>query len=132
MRSHGVPEFPDPDSQGAVQFSGVDPTSPQFVAAQKACAKYGDGGGSPASPAQQQKALAAALKYSQCMRSHGISDFPDPTAQAGGGIAIRIDAGRNSDLNPNSPLFRTAQKACQSLGPGGGKLTSGSGGVAAG
>jgi hypothetical protein len=34
MRSHGVPNFPDP---GASLPSGVNPQSPAFQAAQQAC-----------------------------------------------------------------------------------------------
>ena len=39
MRTHGYPSFPDPDSQGAFDFSGgsVDPNSSQFQAAMTAC-----------------------------------------------------------------------------------------------
>jgi hypothetical protein len=44
MRTHGVPSFPDPTfSGGAVQLKsvggagGIDPGSPQFQAAQRAC-----------------------------------------------------------------------------------------------
>jgi hypothetical protein len=41
MRKHGVPNFPDPNSQGAIvasQGSNWNPSSPQFQAAQKVCA----------------------------------------------------------------------------------------------
>jgi len=54
MRSHGVPSFPDPTSNGGgVGFSlrGVDPNSPQFQRAQTACQRYSPfPGGGPASP----------------------------------------------------------------------------------
>ncbi|MCU1494615.1 MAG: hypothetical protein JWO62_2379 [Acidimicrobiaceae bacterium] len=128
MRTHGVPNFPDPDGQGRVQFSGVDPNSASFQGAQRACAKDEPSGGKPPTAAQTQQALAQALKYSQCMRSHGLADFPDPQTSPGGGIGIRISikGGQTSDLNPNNPLFQSAQKACQSIMPGGGKLRSGS------
>ena len=128
MRSHGVANFPDPDARGQVQLSGVNPTSPSFEAAQRACAKYSPGGGKPPSAAQQQKAIAGALKFSQCMRNHGITDFPDPQVSSSGGrvgIRISLKASRGSDLNPNSPQFQAAQKACQSLMPGGAKARSG-------
>jgi hypothetical protein len=39
MRSHGVPDFPDPTfSNGNIGQRGIDPRSPQFEAAGKACA----------------------------------------------------------------------------------------------
>ncbi len=51
-----------------------------------------------------------------CMRAHGIKDFLDPTSDG----RISINAGPGSDLNPNNPLFQTAQNACAGLLPGGG------------
>ncbi len=121
MRSHGVPNFPDPNGQGGVVMRGIDPNSPQFAAAQKACAKYGGPGGNKhPSAAQQQEMIAQALKFSQCMRSHGLTDFPDPSVGPNGGVGISIRAGKtrtgqSSNLNPNNPLFQTAQKACQGI-----------------
>jgi hypothetical protein len=56
MRTNGVPDFPDPDANGAIQIKpgaggqlGLDPSDPKFQAAQKACARYqpaGPGAGS--------------------------------------------------------------------------------------
>jgi hypothetical protein len=41
MRTHGVPNFPDPGPNGETNFNGtgVDPNSPFFVSANKVCAK---------------------------------------------------------------------------------------------
>jgi hypothetical protein len=39
MRDNGVPNFPDPDSNGGFALS-TDPNTPQFKAAATACAKY--------------------------------------------------------------------------------------------
>jgi hypothetical protein len=58
------------------------------------------------------------LAYARCMRSHGISDFPDPST-AGGGIGFSWQGGPGSDLNPNNPRFEAAKQGCQSLLPGG-------------
>jgi hypothetical protein len=51
---------------------------------------------------------ANAIKFSQCMRQHGISDFPDPDSQ--GHLQLKITPG--SDMNPNNPQFKSAQQAC--------------------
>jgi hypothetical protein len=119
MRSHGVPAFPDPkaSSGGGMNLtigpgSGIDPSSPQFRAAQKTCQKLLPNGGK-ANPADQAKAQAQMLKFSACMRAHGLPDFPDPKI-SGGGIQLSIGKG----LDPNSPVFKAAQKACQSVMPG--------------
>jgi hypothetical protein len=59
------------------------------------------------------------VAYAQCMRGHGVSDFPDPTTPPGGGVAFSIHGGPGSDLNPNNPTFKTAKQACRALLPGG-------------
>ncbi len=112
MRSHGVPDFPDPTASGVVRLGArVDPSSPAFQAAQKACDKLlprGAKGGVP-SPAEQAKMQEGALKFSQCMRTHGVPSFPDPGVSGGG---VKIEKG--SGIDPNSPQFKAAQRTCQS------------------
>jgi hypothetical protein len=54
----------------------------------------------------------AILKFSQCMRSHGLTNFPDPVF-SGGGAQLRLSPA--SGLNPSSPAFKSAQAACGSL-----------------
>lgn len=123
MQKHGVPDFPDPNGQGQVTLKGVDPQSPSFETAQRACARYAPNGGKAPSAAQQQKMIAHALKFSECMRSHGISNFPDPEVSTNGAavsIGIRIRAG-GGNLSPQSPQFQAAQKACLGLLNGGAK-----------
>jgi hypothetical protein len=58
---------------------------------------------------------AQALKFSSCMRSHGEPNFPDPTF-SGGGVSLKISA--SSGIEPTSPQFQAAQKACQKNLPG--------------
>jgi len=62
------------------------------------------------------KGTGSPLAYSQCMRTHGIPDYPDPV-----GDKIELHGSPGSDLNPDSPQFQAAQKACQALQPRGGK-----------
>lgn len=59
------------------------------------------------------------IKFSECMRAHGVPNFPDPS---GGGGGFQIPNG----INPQSPAFQSAQKACGGLlGPrSGGKQGS--------
>jgi hypothetical protein len=122
MRSHGVPNFPDPQPSGgglvlAINSgSGLNPNAPQFKTAQKSCEKLLPNGGKP-DPASIAKDRAKMLKFSACMRSHGLADFPDPTVSEGG-VQLSLGDKRSSGLNPNSPVFQAAQKACQSLMPG--------------
>ena len=116
MRTHGVPDFPDPTIQanGSYSFSlppRPDLRSAQSQAARQACQSLLSGGGP--SQAQQREAMAAALAMAHCMRTHGIKDYPDPNAQ--GDIQIADKPG--SDLDPNNPLFKAANAACAHLMP---------------
>jgi hypothetical protein len=67
-------------------------------------------GGSPATAASAH--YNRSLRFSKCMRSHGVSSFPDPGA--GGGIQLSAGSG----INPFSPAFKAAQEACHRLLPG--------------
>jgi hypothetical protein len=117
MRSNGVADFPDPSGAGTISVDGLNPQSAQFQGAARVCRKLLPNGGQP-SPAEQAAALAQALKLSQCMRAHGITDFPDPKTAPGGGISMSLRFTPGSDLNPGSTLFEAAQKACHSNIPG--------------
>lgn len=118
IRSHGISNFPDPNSQGQISLrpsEGINISSPQYEAAQEACKSLQPGAGTPA---QQAQHTAAALKYSQCMRAHGVPNFPDPNGQ--GGFEIQPGAG----IDPNSPQYQSANRTCahfMSGTPGGGQ-----------
>lgn len=59
---------------------------------------------------------AKAVKFAECMRSNGLSAFPDPDASG----ALTIDAVANgSSLNTNSGTFKQALNACKNLEPAG-------------
>ncbi len=121
MRTHGEPEFPEP-TEGDIRIQnhnghGPNPESSRFQAAEKACSKYAPSKVAP-SPAQQAKLQESALKFSSCMRSHGVPNFPYPTF-SDGGARMKLKAGGANGIDPESPRFRAAQKACQSIAPGG-------------
>jgi hypothetical protein len=134
MRSHGVTSFPDPVAQagGGISLTikggagtDLDPNSSTFQAAQQACqsllpALKGGTTGGQVDPQVRQQALA----FSQCMRDHGVTDFPDPQFNGNGVI---LGGGGQVKIDPSSPTFQAAQQACQSLLPGsGGTIKSGS------
>jgi hypothetical protein len=114
MRAHGVPDFPDPNSNG--RFN-VDPhsASSQETAANHACHHLLTAGGRQADAAQQQHMLGQLVKYARCMRAHGVPNFPDPQTTNGG---VGENAGMGFDTgstNVNSPQFQAADHACHSL-----------------
>ena len=121
MRSHGVTNFPDPKIGGGgdlrVQASpngtavnGVAVNGPAFQTAMSACrSKLPNGGKGPPLDARRRQAM---LRFSQCMRAHGETNFPDPTFNGGG---ARLELSKSSGLDPSSPTFKAAQQACGSL-----------------
>ncbi len=130
MRSHGLPNFPDPGANGGIRISpgsGVNPASPAFQSAQSACSKLLPGGG-PGSGRPDPQAKAHMLALSACMRAHGVADFPDPRSgspptnpagysgvMATNGYFLAIP----SSINVRSPAFLQAAAACN-FGPRGG------------
>ena len=127
MRSHGVPNFPDLgdrgmqiqlSSNGVVSVNGMRLDGPAFQTAMQECrTKLPNGGRPPQLTASQRDAM---LRFSQCMRAHGVPNFPDPTFSGGG---VRIGFGPSSGINPQSPAFQKAQSDCHSI-TGGGILTA--------
>lgn len=82
MRDEGVREFPDPDASGTLTIetvangTSIDTDSASFQRAITACKDLEPAGftGFARTPEQQQ----AALKFAQCIRDNGVTDFPDP------------------------------------------------------
>jgi subtilase family serine protease len=66
---------------------------------------FGSSGGSAAPGSATYR---AELAYAQCMRSHGLPNFPNPNPSGGPGSHFRVNA------NPSSPAAR-ANDACEHL-----------------
>jgi hypothetical protein len=119
MRTHGVPDFPDPSADGNFRLPvGTNRSSPAFAACQKLLP--GGSGGPGSGPPPTAAALAQMLKVSQCMRRHGIADFPDPRTTA---PALSPSVGELADrdgvilvfppgFDQTSPQFTQAAAAC--------------------
>ncbi len=122
MRSHGVPNFPDPAGSGGIPKEGVISafravSSSQASRAQNACQQLLPAGGSlSGQPSQTVTAQDQHyyLNAARCMRSHGITDFPDPIF-SGGGVNFPVA----SRTNQNSTQFTQAVHACEKLIPAG-------------
>lgn len=123
MRSHGEPNFPDPEisSSGGggtsvrlrvTPASGIDPGSPTFKDAQQACRAFApvESHGSGSAPQLSAQEQAQVLQLASCIRKHGEPNLPDPTF-AGGGAHLP------PTVNTDSPKFKAAMQACQSLIP---------------
>ena len=125
MRSHGVPNFPDPSNGGGGGFNlngtGINPQSPALRSAQQTCFKLLRGG-SPFSQQKTTQAMAQALRVSECMRRHGVSGFPDPTEKPPAPNPARYSAVVDNDgavlavpstIDTSSPVFKQAASACR-------------------
>jgi hypothetical protein len=75
IREHGVADFPDPDAKGEFQY-GVSVSAAVWHKATTACKALQPPGtlSSKRTPKQQ----SASLRFADCIRKHGVKDFPDP------------------------------------------------------
>jgi len=101
MRSHGVPDFPDPDINGHLLNVHIHESPGTVEPAQAACQHLLPG--SEGTAAQQQHKVDVILAYAQCMRAHGLPDFPDPS---GGSIDL-------SHVDVHSPQVMSEDRICQ-------------------
>jgi hypothetical protein len=116
MRSHAVPNWPDPNRSGVFDKSKLTSqqlgaSSSRVQAAQHACSHLLPNGGSGPSAAQVQRVRAQALSFSQCVRSHGVPNFPDPDSTG------RIPDPATVGVDQGSPKFEAANQACGKYRP---------------
>lgn len=104
MRAHGVPNFPDPDAQGAFPTFSTGVSKQTSVAANDTCKHLLPRGGGTGTPQERQQKFAFALKVAQCLRMHGYPTFPDP-----GASGQSVPPGVNTD----SPQFQAAEAICE-------------------
>jgi hypothetical protein len=118
MRAHSDPGFPVPNSRGLFPH----PAGPQYQSASRACGYLLPS--QPLTAAQKQEHVRQALKFSACMRSHGVPSFPDPIIVRGG-TAVGLEPPRGIDSN--SPQFQAAVRSCREFEPGMAGLMAGGG-----
>jgi hypothetical protein len=134
MRSHGVLNFPDPDSSGTLPKA--DPTQlgvsgAQLQASRRACRHVlpVSGGAINAGSIQQcfmaddcsqalvQQVLNEERTFAQCMRSHGVPNWPDPVTDLQGRPVFAISISKNG-FNPYSSGIWSQGNRCSHLMPG--------------
>jgi hypothetical protein len=108
LRSHGVPNFPDP---GGPIAAGIK-QSPAFRSAMYTCLRLYPPATSTGKPFTGAQRIAALARVT-CIRNHGIPNFTDPTFPRSGGELFPAIPG----FNPESPAFRHAATACGLSGP---------------
>lgn len=86
MRDNGVKDFPDPDASGELTVDGiangssVDTNGAAWQSAIGACKDLQPSGFTGHKRSAEQQTYA--LKFAQCIRENGVSDFPDPAPDA--------------------------------------------------
>jgi hypothetical protein len=134
MRSHGVPNYPDPDSSGQLpkpdaHHLGV--SSSQLQATQQACQHVLpiNSGAINAGSIQQcfmaddcpqplvQHVLNGERRFARCMRSRGVPNWPDPIADSQGRPVFAISISKDG-FNPYSPPIWAKGNECSYLMPG--------------
>jgi hypothetical protein len=128
MRSHGVPNFPDPPGSGEVpketaQQLGV--SSSQLQAAQNTCQHLlPNTGNIDDNPAALHQWWSQMLHFARCMHSHGVPNWPDPSAYPqdplrptfnlhAAGIGFHLGAQPGNIVN--SPQIEGKVRQCESV-----------------
>jgi hypothetical protein len=130
VRSHGVPNYPDPSSSGQLPKTDAGQlgvSSAQYEAAQRACRHLLPTGGSLQQQESQcmensdcptalvQQMTSADRKLAQCMRSHGVPNFPDPTNGGSDGPWFNISSVGISDAASHTRRFIARLDQCGRL-----------------
>ena len=116
MRSHGLPNWPDPNSNGVFDKSKLQRLGysvPQVRAVEDGPCNHllvASSQGPTITPTDRADYLEAAA----CMRSHGFPDFPDPTFRNN-----NVQANIPSSIDQDSSRFRSAAAICTKLIPAG-------------
>jgi hypothetical protein len=113
MRTHGVTNFPDPDSQGDFPPFHALVSAQASAAARQACKHllpHGAGGG--AGTRGDREKLALALGVARCMRAHGFPTYPDPPGPTASsqGSGTRF---HGTGIDTKSPRFQAAESGCE-------------------
>jgi hypothetical protein len=133
MRSHGVPNYPDPDSSGQLpkpdaHHLGV--SSSQLQATQQACQHLlpNNGDAINVRSVQQcmladdcpkslvQRVLNEERSFARCMRSHGVPNWPDPITDSQGRPVFAISISKDG-FNPYSKPIWAKGNDCSHLMP---------------
>lgn len=131
MRSHGIPNYPDPSAvSGDVDSSQLGVSDTVYESARTACRQlypqpHANAG---LTTAQEQQVEGQLLIFAKCMRSHGLPAFPDPnpasTIWGGSGQLFNVP----SSIDHNSSQFTSAANSCKSLMPSNAALGKNKGG----
>lgn len=102
-RHHGLPDFPDPSSDGSFRNAPSD-IPPSVV---RACGNL-ISGIKQSHTAQNQQDYPKELKVARCVRGHGYPTYPDPAPPG----SQAQSTGSPPGIDLNSPQFRAVLSSC--------------------
>jgi hypothetical protein len=113
MRSHGVPNFPDPTGSQGIPKDKIPLGSPRLSAASNDCERLIPAGGlGPQLTARQTHTrVADEISFARCIRTHGFPNFPDPTSSG----QLTREMITSAGINPDQPAVVSAADACVSV-----------------
>jgi hypothetical protein len=118
VRSHGVPNWPDPESTGTFDKTKLTPqqlgaSSSQIRSAGDACQRLLPNT-HESSQAGDQQTMSALVKFARCVRSHGVSNWPDPLSESDPGEPDTPGFPRDMQgVSQSAPQVKTATDTCQ-------------------
>lgn len=118
MRSNGATNFPDPQqyANGSVKLTiHQTDNSPRVRSAFSACNHLLPQRGTQETEQQKRTQLADELSFARCMRSHGVSRFPDPTADG----SLSVEMVQAAGVDVHSPQVLRVVQACLPASHGG-------------
>jgi len=122
LRAHGVPNYPDPNASGQ-----EPPNSKQLIfslrgqAAVAACSSWSNRIHNDVA-AQNQAVMGEYVRFAQCMRAHGLPNFPDPV-YAEWRVEFVLSASQDG-FDAHSPGVLAKARQCESVLPPGSGLPS--------
>src|SRR5215472_16290167 len=120
LRAHGVPNYPDPNASGQEPPGSKQLIfTPQGQAAVGACSSWGNRISNDVA-AQNQAVRVEYVRFAECMRAHGLPDFPDPV-YAEGRVEFVLRASQDG-FDPHSPQVLAKAHHCESVLPPGSGL----------
>jgi hypothetical protein len=125
VRSHGVPDYPGPNTSGQLQKitpsneAQLGVSDSRFNAAQVACQRLWPY--QAPTQAQQRQQLTNDLKFARCMRAHGVP-VPDPVSGPDGPRFV-ISVSKDG-FDPSSPQVLSRAHQCEDVLPAGSGLPS--------
>lgn len=118
MRSHGVTEYPDPNSTGTTPKESPQQlrvSSLVLRTAQSAC-QHLLAKGNQSAQASDQQVMNALWKFARCLRSHRVPNWPDPLAESDPGEPNTPGFPRTlHGITTTSPRVKSAMNKCQPL-----------------